>query len=773
MSKELDKIYKLLDARRDDVPASGLLTAALQADPSITITPALLEELGNTLGSELYGLWVTPSEITSFVAELASKVTQPESVLDPMCGSGSLLYAVADKTNAQVAHGVEINQDAAKVAESLLGDRADVFVGDAFQGGLPLAAAYDLVVAEPPFGARLTRPYSLSVDGQRMEQIYSDDAAVCFACEHMSPSGLAIVMVRSGVCIGTRSRRTRQAVEALGCAVRACIQVPGGVLQKTHVESYILVIENGEQGDVFVGQYTQDPSHQKVLIENCVTGREGKMTAQGRLVPWEGFRGYRPIEAAEHLQKMVPRLGFNAIPMSTLVRDVVRTNPAQFERLEPKPNSVYLPCVGSGKATTSQDALSEKLKDYVQLQIDPDQADAYLVVELLKRDIGQLVLDQARVGGHIQRIAVNELIRLEFYLPAITVGEKMMAAADKVEAIRAEARELEGAIWSSPRKIDSVIDQIEAVNKEDRLEDWLDTLPFPLASILWRYKAASGSTRERYEILLHFFEALAEFVAAVHLSAFSSDTDLWAEYGPGLQSALSKHNLSLDRATFGTWKGVVEYLGKRVRPLFQESPEICENIYRTRNRSVIEMLSASELRRALQEANSIRNAWSGHVGAVGERDARAIESELLSLLQLCRGCMGREWQGYELLQPDQCRFVDGVFQYQLRRLAGTRTPFEMVTRESIEAMEDGSLYLFDPDSDRGLRLLPFVRMMASPQTAVNACYFFSSKEKEGYRYVSYHFEQESGLTQPFEDTTAAFERLMSVSRDDDSSDMVT
>jgi hypothetical protein len=413
--------------------------------------------------------------------------------------------------------------------------------------------------------------------------------------------------------------------------------------------------------------------------------------------------------------------------------------------------------------------LSEKLKDYVQLQIDSDLADAYLVVELLNRDIGQLVLDQARVGGHIQRIAVNELMCLSFYLPTKTVEQKMMAAAGKVEAICAEARELEGAIWSDPRTIDSVLDQIESVNKEDRLEDWIDTLPFPLASILWRYKAASGSTRERYEILLHFFEAMAEFVAAVHLSAFSSDTDLWAEHGPGLQSVLSRHNLSLDRATFGTWKGVVEYLGKRARPLLQESPEICENIYRTRNRSVIEMLTASELRQALQAANSIRNAWSGHVGAVGERDARTIESELLSLLQLCRGCMGREWQGYELLQPDQCRFVDGVFQYQLRRLTGTRTPFEMVTRESIEAMEDGSLYLFDPDGGRGLRLLPFVRMMASPQTAVNACYFFSSKGKEGYRYVSYHFEQESGLTQPFEDTTAAFDRLISVTRGEEGS----
>ena len=68
---------------------------------------------------------------------------------------------------------------------------------------------------------------------------------------------------------------------------------------------------------------------------------------------------------------------------------------------------------------------------------------------------------------------------------------------------------------------------LEAVNREDRYENWLDSLPFPLASILWVCHTQSGSLKEQYERKIQFFEALSEFLGIIFLSAFSANEAIW------------------------------------------------------------------------------------------------------------------------------------------------------------------------------------------------------------------------------------------------------
>ena len=74
-------------------------------------------------------------------------------------------------------------------------------------------------------------------------------------------------------------------------------------------------------------------------------------------------------------------------------------------------------------------------------------------------------------------------------------------------------------------------------------------------------------------------------------------------------------------------------------------------------------------------------------------------------------------------------------------------------------MEDGQLHLVAPDERRALQLLPFVKVMLSPRTAQNACYFYNRSLREGLRFVSYHFETEADIVQDFEDTAEAIHLL--------------
>ena len=104
----------------------------------------------------------------------------------------------------------------------------------------------------------------------------------------------------------------------------------------------------------------------------------------------------------------------------------------------------------------------------------------------------------------------------------------------------------------------------------------------------------------------------------------------------------------------------------------------------------------------------------------------------------------------------------GIFDYKVEKVMGSRTPFPTVNVEMTEAMEDGHLHLWSPDENRALKLLPLVKVMPSPRTEENACYFYNRQQKDGIRFLSYHFDTDSEVVQEFTDTAEALKALVGV-----------
>ena len=90
---------------------------------------------------------------------------------------------------------------------------------------------------------------------------------------------------------------------------------------------------------------------------------------------------------------------------------------------------------------------------------------------------------------------------------------------------------------------------------------------------------------------------------------------------------------------------------------------------------------------------------------------------------------------------------------------GSRTPFEVVDVFVAEPMEDDQLHLLGRGESRPLKVLPFIKVMPSPRTAQNACYFYNRREGEKLRFVSYHFESEAEVVEAFSDTETALRLL--------------
>ncbi|MEQ9455611.1 MAG: hypothetical protein RLN76_13595 [Phycisphaeraceae bacterium] len=689
--------------------------------------------------------------MAAFVSALASqrKVT---SVLDPTCGSALLLRMTAETTGADIVHAVEFDAALIKVARSMLGPRATVHFGDFLAVRDQLSVRYDLIVADPPLGARLHADAVANFAAPRPRELA--EAIAYWCCEHLAPDGLAILNVGNRL---VWDERFRKQLNDSGCRLAGAIYVPSGVLPGTHISTHLILIEHGDQEKIFAARLPDNAEQIATVITNWKKRRQSGHPSLGCISEASAFLGYPTIEAEHQLRNLIRKTNYKPVAADqVLCGKPERFDPDKPDSRELSENEVVVDI--TGRVRIKGDPLP-KNRHAFRLKLNPAAIDSAFFMGWMKSDLGRLVMRANTAGSSLELLSPRTLRTATYYLPDLETQRQHVAVERHIDRLLADLTETRALLWEAQTPLHDLEARLELLNREDKDLFWIETLPYPLASILWRHRTAEPGAVVRLSILKDFFEALAAFLATVHMSAFTNNDSVWENVQPSLISGLNKANTSLKLATFGTWKTVHATLAKALRNMLSsdDNRSLAFELYCTKNEAFLAAVSDSQLATVFDQANSLRNQFIGHGGAIGEGLASDLESRLLDLLEKVRAIFGLAWRSVDLIQPGQSTYRNGQHHYQVPRLMGTRSGFERVERATTTPMESGSLYLLGAAEAEGLKLLPFFRMAAS--NSPTACYFFNRCDTQGVRFVSYHDEQSPEILEPFTDTLAAIERV--------------
>jgi hypothetical protein len=306
------------------------------------------------------------------------------------------------------------------------------------------------------------------------------------------------------------------------------------------------------------------------------------------------------------------------------------------------------------------------------------------------------------------------------------------------------AEELRARLWTNPATAADIESALPGDDEDEGLDAWIETLPFPLASIAYRY-VADARPEDKIDRLLHLFEATAEFATALLLSALRADPELYETEREALARPDPNGNPPLERGTFGSWLHTGQRLAKTVRRMLsdhQHGRERALRLFSVRDDRLAEQLAAKRLWHVLDDARLIRNARA-HGGIESQALRLRTLERLDSLLLELRQALGTTFIHIDLIQPGAMQLRQGVFHHETRRLMGSNPIFRLRELESVVPLDTDHLYVVDAEGlvSSALQVLPFFRVMASPQTEQNAIYFYSSRNRDGrLTYVSYHFE---------------------------------
>lgn len=717
------------------------------------------DDIREIVGRRDGGGFIPPKRVVDFVMRLASG-REISTALDFGCGVVGFVGKALEQQKATVTALTQIAECAALSQLLCKGTTVEVNCDAPLAWLEKTKLRFDFVFGMPPFGLKAETPLPFLQETPK-RNIDSATAHAAWAGSCLTDDGIAVLVVPTGFA-EIQSNRSIETLNACGLNLIAYLSLPPGVfLPSTAVAGALAVVARKGTERVFVGTVSEDTNRNDVLLRNFNGGREGRDVGTGRLVAPADFRGVRVLEAQEQVDRTASRLGLAPRRLQDILVAVNLTKSSEPPGFEEQPNAVYLPMIGRGDAITSIGQFRMKPHNYAQLIVNAAAADPDYLAGFFNTPLGLSIREQSTSGVTIPKLTKATIGLMTVFLPDLNTQRATVQTQTRLREVSAELRELEKRLWEQPRKCDAVAKATDRFERKEALPDWIDTLPFPLGSILWAYHTCGADDKVRYEHLLHFFEAYGEFLATILLSAFSRDQEIFASELKTLREGVGGH-ISLQRADFGTWVRIMERFSKTSRQLLNcdtKQKERAFTVFCCHDPEIIQALTESRVVSLLQKANSRRNSWTGHGGVVGVPEAKARHIELQSYLTELRECLGVSWERFELVLPGAATFSGGIHRYSVQKVRGRCAPFEKADVELTHPMEHGVLHLKAQDERSALALMPLIKVMPSPRFAENACYFYNRQERDGIRFVSYHFDKEADVTDVFADTLQAITKL--------------
>lgn len=732
-----NKIWNNLDKLRADRDFSGFRDTKILEFIGVKLGIEKLDFILNNKElllkmAETFSI-TAPAYVYNFIEEI-TKSENSKTFFDPWLTISSPALYTENKT----LNGICINKTELDIIKTIFKDKTqNIKLGDTLEILSETSEELDLVVSFPPFGMR-----TQSINGTKSKFDFA--TTLLLECgEKIKNDGKLIFLVSNSFLMDEKGK---EELMKKGLFVEAVFSIPSGALAPiTNISSNLILVTKNNIEKTFVAELSTDESTNISILKNFRNQKEGKAIQLGCFVSISEFKSLNSLVAEKEMNDLVKRIGYPSILLTDISISINALKGNNSEEVEHLSNSIYLPKVGNSPVVASLSELKIKPKNYFQIQLDEKKANAIYIANYFNTAVGKKLRASTEVGAVIPQISKSQLSKCVFYIPDLNTQAELIEVDNKIQQFTFRLDELQRNLWKQPKSYKSIIKELKTINQEEKLENWIDKLPFPISSILWRYYATKNNSK-KIEHLFHFFEAFSEFLSMLMLSALVQDKEFYNAESHNWIGKEEKFKNWYLRATFGNWNNLTSNLSKAIRKYLSENDkkEYCKNLFGNPSDSFLSMITSKGIVNILFEVASLRNKWKGHGGITNEKENIQRVLTLEKQLNEFRKYIADAFDETTMLSPTTSSFEDGIFTFNAKQLIGARTPFNEITIKSLIPLDRKKLYLSNSQQTKPLELLPFIKFIE----ATDAIYFYTSIESKDVRWVSYHFDKEAELKQP-------------------------
>lgn len=734
------RIWKTLDKLRGEIHFSRFHNTYL------------LELIGTTQGQEKFNRVLEDKELISavinsdgftppiyiynFINDL-SKHVNPKTHLDPWLTPSSPCNFFDFGTTTAYC----INQSAVKFIKTIFAKpKTEIHLGDGSKELGTLKKKFDFITSFPPWGFR-RQP--IKINGLQSSNDFASTLIVQSSLL-LEENGKSLFLMPHSFLF---NEKAKDLINQLGLFVDAVFSIPAGAFSpQTNIASNLVIVTKQQNKKTFIAEISSDEKTNKTILNNYKDRKGGKAIQLGSFIDFREFKSFKRLLSLIELQELAKRIGYPPIRLADVAVSINLLKANDTDEVNHLSNSVYLPKVGNSPAVTIPSEMKMKNpKNYFQIQLDETKAESIFVANYFNGAFGKKLRESLEVGATIPSITKTQLQSCDLYLPELKTQIAIIQIDSKIEQFNLRLEELKRNLWKQPKNFNFITKELKRINQEEKLEHWIDNLPFPISSILWRYYATKENSK-KHEHLFHFFEALSEFFSMIMLSALVQDQEFYKQERHNWIDKDEKFKEWYFKANFGSWNILTSRLSKSIRRFYTDSEkkEFCTALFGNPTDAFMKMLTEKGIANTLLAVGELRNKWKGHGGITSEEEYKQRVTTLEQHLNELRKFIADGFEETKIVSAKQGELEEGIWTFTAKELVGAKSPFKETEIKSLVGLDKKKLYLIHTNQNKPVELLPFVKFIEIN----DAVYFYTSIESKNVRWISYHFDKDPELNQP-------------------------
>lgn len=671
------------------------------------------------------GFIACPLQLEWFAKSFIS-VTNPERIFVPYATG---LEGVFLKTSQNIDYQF-VNEDCA--------DAATLFADLNIVAKIPENGNYDLIVSTLPLLPMNSRSISCQVV-EKCSRILSENGYCIF------PFLKTITNQSSEKWLYSLAKNR------LYC--NAVIDLPIGAFAPfSMAEGVLVVFSRKKTEERFVGLLSEESLTDKI-VDNFLNNRISTSGPKLGVYVVGDVRSYSDYLNVSRIKDKAKALKKAYNGRILQIKDIGRIFlPNKNHEFNECDNSIYIPKLGNSPVVTDIADFHIKAQNYFQVVVDTDVVLPRFLAFFLNTEEGIAVRQLSYRGTTIKAFNTRYLGELVFPCPTIKLQSEYLKTYDQLEVLRVDVESLKDRLQKAPASYRIILQEIRDINNTgDKFSQWIESLPYPLATILKRYSVAEEASK-RQEILFYLYEAYAIFVATILSAALDKnivDCSKLKDIDPAYY----------EKASFGNWVKMDRALSNTFLKLVNGSVsdrQIVLQCFKTSDENLINLLCNKNICNILESASKYRNNWKGHSGISSEAIYKEHADILESMLHKLQENIKDLYERIRLVKPISLSFTNGVFSNKVEVLTGSNSIFKKDTIEGLYPLDNSKLYLQIIDTGEMMALPPYFILKNSPSNIKNACYFYSRVEKESTKYISYHYD---GKPEDIEAGTIAYNHI--------------
>jgi len=316
---------------------------------------------------------------------------------------------------------------------------------------------FDLIIGNLPFG--VPRREWIDKDKEINIKTRANWIDIFKSLFSLDYSGYGIYIVES-FHQSAEWLKFQEKLKKKGFFINAIFNAPQGILRpQTYLQPNLIIISRKDNPQLFIAELN-DLESLDTIINNFKNLFNSKSLDSGVLIDEDDFRGFSQYKITSEINALEAQYkNYKKYKLKDVALEIILGNMKKV--FEDKPNSIYLPKIGTSPVVSRLIDLKIKQQNYFQIVLDENIVKNEYLELFFRSALGKITLKILTTGGFIPHINKTFLLETYVLIPNFREQEILIDSTKKLALLKEKVDIFNNEIAFNPKSARSIQDKID------------------------------------------------------------------------------------------------------------------------------------------------------------------------------------------------------------------------------------------------------------------------------------------------------------------------